>query len=98
MINGIPFDQLTGLVLRFLAVLGACVGMVIGLKIVHERLKSKSQGFGPNSIKTLGIVLFLPTLILVGVVVPSFNGETLSALLGTVAGYVLSQSKPDDEK
>jgi len=80
----------------FVAVLGAVIAMLGGGWLVFARLKAKEQGFGPNSLKALGLTLFLPTLLIVGVVVPDFQSETLAALLGTVAGYVLSQSKQDD--
>ena len=52
------------------------------------------KGFGPSSLKALGIVLFIPTLLIMAVH-GQFHSETLAALLGTVAGYVLSHSKSD---
>lgn len=67
-----------------------------GLWLVAHRLKAKDQGFGPNSLKALGIVLFLPVLVIVSVIVPDFRSETLAALLGTVAGYVLSNASLGD--
>ena len=75
------------------AVLGAIIAMLGGSWFVFARLKEKQQGFGPNSLKALGLVLFLPTLLIVAIVVPDFQSETLAALLGTVAGYVLSHSE-----
>lgn len=82
--------------LKFIAVSGSALVMVIGLYLVFARLKAMNQGFGPNSLRALGVVLFIPTLIILAVVV-NFNLETLAALLGTVAGYVLSNSRPDDK-
>ena len=81
---------------RLVAVGGAVIAMLGGLWLVFARLKEKQQGFGPNSLKALGLVLFLPSLLIVGIVIPEFRTETLAALLGTVAGYVLSHSKADD--
>jgi xanthine/uracil permease len=81
----------------FVAVLGAVLAMLGGLWFVFSRLKEKAQGFGPSSLKALGLVLFIPTLLIVYVLVPEFQSETLAALLGTVAGYVLSHSKKDTE-
>jgi len=81
--------------LKFIAVSGSALVMIIGLCLVFARLKAKNQGFGPNSLRALGVVLFIPTLTILAVVV-NFNLETLAALLGTVAGYVLSNSRPDD--
>ena len=81
--------------LKGIAVLGAVAAMLGGLWLVFARLKAKSQGFGPNSLRAIGIVLFVPGILILAVVA-DFKTETLAALLGTVAGYVLSVSKPDD--
>lgn len=81
--------------LRIVAVLGAVVVMLYGLNRVYARLRAKKQGFGPNSIRAIGIVLFLPILFMLALLA-NFQTETLAALLGTVAGYVLSSSKPED--
>ncbi len=78
--------------IKLLAVSGAIIAMLGGLWLTFERLKAKDQGFGPNSLKAVGVVIFIPALIIIGVVIPSFQTETLAALLGTVAGYVLSTS------
>lgn len=48
---------------RLVAVLGAVLAMLGGLWLVAARLKAKSQGFGPNSLKALGIVLLVPGLL-----------------------------------
>jgi hypothetical protein len=82
--------------LSLIVAVGAALAMLVGMWRVFERMKEKSQGFGPNSLKALGLVLFLPTLLMVAVSVDGFKTETLAALLGTVAGYVLSHSKADD--
>lgn len=82
--------------IRLIAVIGALLAMLGGLWFVAARLKAKEQGFGPNSLKALGVVLLVPGLIVIAIVIPEFQTETLAALLGTVAGYVLSHSKPDD--
>ena len=82
--------------IRLAAVLGAIAAMLGGLWLVAARLKAKDQGFGPNSLKALGIVLLVPALLIIAIAIPQFQTETLAALLGTVAGYVLSHSKSDD--
>ena len=82
---------------RLVGIGGAAAAMLLGLWFVFERLRSLEQGFGPNSLKSLGIVLFVPSLLIVAIAVPDFKGEPLAALLGTVAGYVLSYSKGDDK-
>ena len=79
-----------------IAIIGAVAVMIGGSWLVFARLKAKQQNFGPNSLKALGLVLFLPALLIVGILVEGFKTETLAALLGTVAGYVLSHSKAED--
>lgn len=78
-----------------IVVVVAAIVMIVGMLQVLRRLRELSQGFGANSLKALGLILFLPTLLIVSVTVADFKAETLAALLGTVAGYVLSQSRTD---
>jgi uncharacterized membrane protein len=82
---------------RLLAVGGALVTMLFGLWLIFQRLAAKEQGFGPNSLKAVGVVLFLPTIVILAVVVKDFEMQTVAALLGTVAGYILSHSRSDDK-
>ena len=70
--------------------------MLGGIWLVFARLKQQNKGFSPNSLKALGLVLFMPALLMISVTVEGFQSETLAALLGTVAGYVLSHSKSED--
>ncbi|MBA6102399.1 hypothetical protein [Pseudomonas monteilii] len=81
--------------IHLLAVLGSVVVMIYGTNIVYKRLKAKQQGFGPNSLKAIGVTLFIPAILILAVTT-NFQSETLAALLGTVAGYVLSTSKPEE--
>ncbi|EGQ9707347.1 hypothetical protein D6A02_24485 [Vibrio parahaemolyticus] len=74
------------------AVIGVLLSMIIGVFWVFHTLKLREQGFGPNSLKALGIVLFIPSLVLLALLT-DFKTETLAALLGTVAGYVLSNTQ-----
>lgn len=78
-------------------IVGGFVVMAVGLWFVFARLKQKQQGFGPNSIKALGLVLLLPAVLIAAAVGQDFKSETLAALLGTVAGFVLSRSKDEDD-
>jgi xanthine/uracil permease len=81
--------------LNIIAVVGAVLAMLYGLNMVYKRIKAKGQGFGPNTLKAIGVVLFIPTILILAIVT-KFQPETLAALLGTVAGYVLSNSKPEE--
>jgi hypothetical protein len=85
------------LILNGTAVLGMVLVMVLGMSQVFRRLRALNQGFGPNSLKSLGIILFLPSLVLLALLT-DFKTETLAALLGTVAGYVLSNTEDKSEK
>lgn len=77
--------------LKVATVVGSFIVMVLGLILVFDRLKTKEQGFGPNTLRVIGIVIFLPLLLILSVLT-EFKTETLAALLGTIAGYVLSES------
>ncbi|MDI6763520.1 MAG: hypothetical protein QME83_10890 [Thermodesulfobacteriota bacterium] len=81
-------------VLKGIALLGAVIAMIYGIYLIFDRLKAKDQGFGPNSLKAIGVVLFVPSLVILAIVT-DFKTETLAALLGTVAGYVLSNFEPN---
>lgn len=85
-------DSAQTLILEGTAVLGIVLVMVIGMALVFRRLRQRNEAFGPNSIKALGLVLFLPSLMLLALVT-DFETETLAALLGVVAGYVLSTTE-----
>jgi hypothetical protein len=71
--------------------------MIGGLGGVFWRLHKKNQGFGVNSLRAMGTVLFIPTLLIVAIV-GKLDAATISALLGTVAGYVLSNVGPDKDQ
>lgn len=87
----IPDTALT-LILDGTAVLGTLLVMLVGMILVFRRLKQRQEAFGSNSLKALGLVLFLPSLMLLALVT-DFQTETLAALLGVVAGYVLSTTE-----
>jgi putative Mn2+ efflux pump MntP len=78
------------------AIIGAVVTMLVGLWFVFSRLKEKQLGFDTNSIRALGLVMFLPTLILAFSIKEGISSEALAALLGTVAGYVLSRGSSEE--
>jgi len=80
--------------LKVFTVIGAVAIMIYGLNRIFCRLKAKDQGFGPNNLRAIGIVLFLPVLLILALLT-DFKTETLAAMIGTIAGYVLSDSKPE---
>ena len=79
-------------ILDCIIICGAFIVMLVGIYIIYLRLREKQQGFGPNSTKTMGIVLFLPTILILAVMTEMSN-EVLATLLGTIAGYVLSSNQ-----
>jgi len=83
--------------LRTAAIVVAGIAMFVGMAGVFQRLHAKDQGFGPNSLRALGIVIFVPSLVIIGLTFPDFKSETIAAPLGTVAGYILSQATRDQD-
>jgi len=83
--------------LKLIAVSGAVVAMLFGMYHVFASLKARESGFGRDSLRAIGLVLFLPSLVILAVAT-NFKPETIAALLGTVAGYVLSSSDEKKEK
>ena len=78
--------------IHMIAICGSVAAMLLGIYLVFDRLKTLNEGFNSNSIKILGVIIFLPVLVMLAVLT-NFGGETLAALLGTVAGYILSNSE-----
>lgn len=83
-------------VLKIMVIVIAGLSMLVGMSLVFFNLHRNEHGFGPNSLKALGLVAFLPCLLIISVAVPEFKSEVLSALLGTVAGYVLSNNRKEE--
>ncbi|WP_216593875.1 hypothetical protein [Thioflavicoccus mobilis] len=89
-VAGQPMDAVFWL--KLVAVIGVISSMMFGAWHVFSRLKAKEQGFGPNSLQALAIVFFLPTMVIVSLLA-GLESEAMAALLGTVAGYILSSPK-----
>ena len=68
---------------------------VLGLLFVFLTLKRQSKGFGNETNRALGTVLFLPVLFF-AIGYKDFPGEAVAALLGTLAGFIFSSSAPKD--
>lgn len=82
---------------KLVVIVIAGIAMLAGMVLVFMNLRKQGSGFGPSSLKALGLVAFLPSLIIISVALPDFKSEVLSALLGTVAGYVLSSNRQDEK-
>lgn len=82
--------------LKVIAVAGALVIALYGINRIDARLKAKNQGLGASALRAFGLVIFIPTLVILAVVT-ELRSDVLAALLGTIAGYALSHSAPDGE-
>src|SRR5262249_42948183 len=82
--------------LPVVAVVAASIAMIGGMIDLFWQLHRAGRIFGPNSTRALGTVMFIPTLLILAIVT-RFETSTLAALLGTVAGYVLSSVTPEDK-
>ncbi|MGD1278541.1 MAG: hypothetical protein ABR964_15115 [Tepidisphaeraceae bacterium] len=80
--------------LPVLAVVVAGLAMFFGLGCLFWRLHVLNRGFGPDTLRALGTIIFIPTLLILAIV-SKLETSTLSALLGTIAGYTLSNTPPD---
>jgi xanthine/uracil permease len=81
--------------LKFISVSGLVLAMTVGLLLIFARLKAEKQGFGPNSLLAISIIIFVPGIFILAITT-EFKTETLAVLLGTVAGYTLSYSKQEN--
>jgi len=72
------------------AVLLAFVMFLAGGWLVNRR----STGWGPSTLQAFGLVLLVPT-ILVLAVTQALSKEILATLLGGVAGYIFGRSGGD---
>ena len=70
-------------------ILGSIAMFICGLAFVFWTLKRRDRGFGEETNRALGIVLFLPVLFF-AIGYKDFPGEAIAALLGTLAGYIFS--------
>ena len=77
-----------------ISIIGFILIALCGSILIHYRLKDKGQGYGKNSLKALGMVIFIPTIAIL-FIVGDLKAEALYTLLGTIAGYVLSSSDAD---
>lgn len=86
-----PNGNLTVVVLFFIVMI-----LLLILFFIHIRFLPTRIGF--QSIKLIGFILIFPGICILTIVggTSVLSGETLAALLGTIAGYVLSRD--DDSK
>jgi hypothetical protein len=73
----------------------AALIVIGGYALILNRMKAKSQGIDRAVIQAMGMVTFLPVL-LIASAGGFMQSDALSALLGAVAGYVLARGTEKD--
>ena len=72
--------------------------MLALILLFFNHIRKQNQYMGFQSIKYIGLVLMFPGICILALVGGEglISGSTLAALLGTIAGYVLSRERDDD--
>lgn len=91
--QGQPLDAIFWL--KLVTVSGVLIAMLYGAHGVFSALKAKQSGFDQSSLQALAITFFLPVVVLVAIVA-GLETQALAALLGTVAGFVLSRTHREE--
>lgn len=75
-----------------LVALAAAILMLLGGGFIVFR---RTTGFGPWTIQAIGLVLLVPTILILAVT-NSLSKEILATLLGGVAGYIFGRGAGSD--
>jgi hypothetical protein len=78
---------------QILALSAAIIMLVGGAFIVYRR----STGWGPATLSAFGLVLLVPTILILAVT-NSLSKEILATLLGGVAGYIFARAASGDDR
>jgi hypothetical protein len=81
----------TTVTVQIVALAAAIVMLVGGAVIVYRR----STGWGPATPSAFGLVLLVPTILILAVT-NALSKEILAALLGGVAGYIFGRASGSD--
>jgi hypothetical protein len=76
---------------QILALAAAIIMLVGGALIVYRR----STGWGPATLSAFGLVLLVPTILILAVT-NALSKEILATLLGGVAGYIFGRASGGD--
>ena len=76
---------------QILALAAAIIRLVGGALIVYRR----STGWGPATLSAFGLVLLVPTILILAVT-NALSKEILATLLGGVAGYIFGRASGSD--
>ena len=76
---------------QILALAAAIIMLVGGAFIVYRR----STGWGPATLSAFGLVLLVPTILILAVT-NALSKEILATLLGGVAGYIFGRASGGD--
>jgi hypothetical protein len=84
-------ESITQTVYWTIASLSAGLMVVFGFYFLYFRLKGRiEKEIGADEIQLVGLVLIMPTILLVGLT-GLIKGEALATLLGAVAGYAFGR-------
>lgn len=85
----------------FILIIVSVCFFIVMLYILYRffaHIQQHGQRIGFQSIKLIGLILILPGICIVALVGDKLiEGSTLAALLGTIAGYVLSKDDDNNE-
>ena len=79
-------------ILLLVSIIGVNLIAIIGLVFLFKRLSAMNQGIGPLTLKTIGILFIIPSIVTLSVLQEQIKPE-VAALFGTIAGYVLAKEK-----
>jgi uncharacterized membrane protein len=85
----------TGVIYSLGAIAIAALIVIGGYTLILNRMKAKDQGIDRAAIQAMGMVTFLPVL-LIASAGGFMQSDALSALLGAVGGYVLARGTEKD--
>lgn len=84
---------------QIIKISGVISSLLISIYLIYkifERLKDKQQGFGAKSLRMISIAIFLPIFVILAITT-DINREALVGLIGTIAGYILSDSSEEKD-
>lgn len=79
-------------ILVALSIVSLSILSVTGLWFLFKRLTAMNQGMGPLTLKTIGIIFIIPSLVILVLLKNEIRPE-VAALFGTIAGYILAKEK-----
>nr|WP_299213844.1 hypothetical protein [uncultured Allomuricauda sp.] len=90
-------SEISELTIQIISICFFLVMLLLIILFFRSKAKSDNPYFGFHSIKFIGLILIFPGICILALISDELiNGSTLAALFGTIAGYVLSRDREDD--